>query len=152
MLLVTIISALVFAFLQQLTRLREMDSAMTTHSVGNPEGRAVGLVAALRCAARERGGPLPSIAVADALLDEREWFLGSGRVAPMSTHCGRRGPAVQAVAWAFALTSAGANDLANRAGEINSTSTVALAAMRIRRPMRKGCRLCRSLRDSRILI
>jgi hypothetical protein len=28
-------------------------------------------VAALRCAARERGGPLPSIAVADALLDER---------------------------------------------------------------------------------
>jgi hypothetical protein len=29
------------------------------------------LVAALRGAARERGGPLPSIAVADALLDER---------------------------------------------------------------------------------
>ncbi|MEB4208737.1 hypothetical protein [Mycobacterium sp. 94-17] len=29
------------------------------------------LVAALRDAARERGGPLPSIAVADALLDER---------------------------------------------------------------------------------
>ena len=29
------------------------------------------LVAALRCAARERGGPLPSIAMADALLDER---------------------------------------------------------------------------------
>jgi hypothetical protein len=29
------------------------------------------LVAALRFAARERGGPLPSIAVADALLDER---------------------------------------------------------------------------------
>jgi hypothetical protein len=29
------------------------------------------LVAALRCAARERGGPLPSIDVADALLDER---------------------------------------------------------------------------------
>jgi hypothetical protein len=29
------------------------------------------LVAALRCAARERGGPLPSINVADALLDER---------------------------------------------------------------------------------
>ena len=29
------------------------------------------LVAALRRAARERGGPLPSIAVADALLDER---------------------------------------------------------------------------------
>ena len=35
------------------------------------------LVAALRRAARERGGPLPSIDVADALLDERreltEW-------------------------------------------------------------------------------
>ena len=35
------------------------------------------LVAALRPAARERGGPLPSIDVADALLDERreltEW-------------------------------------------------------------------------------
>jgi hypothetical protein len=34
-------------------------------------------VAALRQAARERGGPLPSIDVADALLDERreltEW-------------------------------------------------------------------------------
>ena len=29
------------------------------------------LVAALRRAAREQGGPLPSIAVADALLDER---------------------------------------------------------------------------------
>ena len=29
------------------------------------------LVAALRRAARERGGPLPSIDVADALLDER---------------------------------------------------------------------------------
>jgi hypothetical protein len=29
------------------------------------------LVAALRRAARERGGPLPSIAEADALLDER---------------------------------------------------------------------------------
>jgi hypothetical protein len=29
------------------------------------------LVAALRRAARERGGPLPSIGVADALLDER---------------------------------------------------------------------------------
>jgi hypothetical protein len=28
-------------------------------------------VAALRHAARERGGPLPSIGVADALLDER---------------------------------------------------------------------------------
>jgi hypothetical protein len=34
------------------------------------------LVAALRRAARERGGPLPSIAAADALLDEcRELFV-----------------------------------------------------------------------------
>ena len=32
------------------------------------------LVAALRRAARERGGPLPLVVVADALLDERrEW-------------------------------------------------------------------------------
>jgi hypothetical protein len=30
------------------------------------------LVAVLRRAARERGGPLPSIEVADALLDERK--------------------------------------------------------------------------------
>jgi hypothetical protein len=35
------------------------------------------LVAALRHAARERGGPLPSIAVADALLDQRS-RLGTG--------------------------------------------------------------------------
>jgi hypothetical protein len=38
------------------------------------------LVAALRRAARERGGPLPSIAVADTLLDERESFLGRGEL------------------------------------------------------------------------
>jgi hypothetical protein len=38
------------------------------------------LVAALRDAARERGGPLPSIEVADALLDERESFLGQGEL------------------------------------------------------------------------
>jgi len=44
------------------------------------------LVAALRCAAQERGGPLPSIAVADALLEERRELtelgnqLGSVRV------------------------------------------------------------------------
>jgi hypothetical protein len=41
------------------------------------------LVAALRRAARERGGPLPSIGVADALLDERrelaEWATNSPR-------------------------------------------------------------------------
>ena len=34
------------------------------------------LVAALRRAARERGGPLPSIDVADALLDERRVLTG----------------------------------------------------------------------------
>jgi hypothetical protein len=34
------------------------------------------LVAALRGAARERGGPLPSIDVADALLDERSELTG----------------------------------------------------------------------------
>jgi hypothetical protein len=33
------------------------------------------LVAALRRAARERGGPLPSIAVAGALLDERHELM-----------------------------------------------------------------------------
>jgi hypothetical protein len=40
-------------------------------------------VAALRRAARERGGSLPSIVVADALLDERreltEWVAATGR-------------------------------------------------------------------------
>jgi hypothetical protein len=40
-------------------------------------GSELRLVAALRRAARERGGPLPSIDVADALLDER---LRVGRV------------------------------------------------------------------------
>jgi hypothetical protein len=34
------------------------------------------LVAALRCAARARGGPPPSLAVADALLDERRELTG----------------------------------------------------------------------------
>jgi hypothetical protein len=42
------------------------------------------LVAALRQAARERGGPLPSIDVADALLDERreltDHSAGHGRI------------------------------------------------------------------------
>jgi hypothetical protein len=37
---------------------------------------ALRLVAALRRAARERGGPLPSIGVADALLDKREPPVG----------------------------------------------------------------------------
>ena len=38
------------------------------------------LVAALRRAARERGGPLPSIDAADALLDERPELTGSCRL------------------------------------------------------------------------
>jgi hypothetical protein len=38
------------------------------------------LVATLRRAARERGGPLPSIAVADALLDERGELTGLPRL------------------------------------------------------------------------
>ena len=38
------------------------------------------LVAALRHAARERGGPLPSIDVADALLDERCELTGLPRL------------------------------------------------------------------------
>jgi hypothetical protein len=37
-------------------------------------------VAALRRAARERGGPLPSIDVADALLDERRERTGVPRL------------------------------------------------------------------------
>jgi hypothetical protein len=37
------------------------------------------LVAALRRATRERDGPLP-LDVADALLDERESFLGQGEL------------------------------------------------------------------------
>ena len=60
------------------------------------------LAAALRRAARERGGPLPSIDVADALLDERcelaEWATtrhGNERIPLLSRHdpplqgCGR---------------------------------------------------------------
>jgi hypothetical protein len=38
------------------------------------------LMAALRCAARDRGGPLPSIDVADALLDERSELAGLPRL------------------------------------------------------------------------
>jgi hypothetical protein len=38
------------------------------------------LVAALRREARERGGPLPWIAVADALLDERRELSGLPRL------------------------------------------------------------------------
>jgi hypothetical protein len=38
------------------------------------------LVAVLRLAARERGGPLPSIDVADALLDERRELTGLPRL------------------------------------------------------------------------
>jgi hypothetical protein len=40
----------------------------------------VGLVTALRRAARERGGPLASIDVADALLDERRELTGLPRL------------------------------------------------------------------------
>jgi hypothetical protein len=46
------------------------------------------LVAALRRAARERGGPLPSVGVADALLDERAKVKadhGGGRSAPLQS-------------------------------------------------------------------
>ncbi len=51
----------------------------TTLALGSPAKKAVAVaidselrsVAALRRAARERGGPLPSIDVADALLHER---------------------------------------------------------------------------------
>jgi len=38
------------------------------------------LVAALRGAAQERGGPLPSTDVADGLLDERRGLTGSRRL------------------------------------------------------------------------
>jgi hypothetical protein len=38
------------------------------------------LVVAFRRAARERGGPLPSIAVADVLLDERRELTGLPRL------------------------------------------------------------------------
>jgi hypothetical protein len=38
------------------------------------------LLAALRRAARERGGPLPSIDMADALLDERHELTGLPRL------------------------------------------------------------------------
>jgi hypothetical protein len=38
------------------------------------------LVAALRRAARERGGPLPLIDVVDALLDERRELTGLSRL------------------------------------------------------------------------
>jgi hypothetical protein len=48
------------------------------------------LVAALRRAARERGVPLPSIAVADALLDERR-KLGHAAY-PLTAALGTRSP------------------------------------------------------------
>ena len=41
---------------------------------------ALRLVAALRRAARERGGPLPLVEVADALLDERRELTGLPRL------------------------------------------------------------------------
>jgi hypothetical protein len=43
------------------------------------------LVAALRRAARERGGPLPSIDVADTLLDERSRLREGSILTP--PHC-----------------------------------------------------------------
>ena len=48
------------------------------------------LVAALRRAARERGGPLPSIDVADALLDERRELTGLPRLTRCLVKRGRR--------------------------------------------------------------
>ena len=44
------------------------------------------LVAALRRAARERGGPLPSTDVADALLDERRELTGTSPPDQLSGH------------------------------------------------------------------
>jgi len=43
-------------------------------------GSKLRLVADLRCAARKRGGPLPSLDVADALLDERRELTGLPRL------------------------------------------------------------------------
>jgi hypothetical protein len=48
-----------------------MDQAPPFSAVARTTDAELRLVAALRRAARERGGPLPSIDVADALLDER---------------------------------------------------------------------------------
>jgi hypothetical protein len=51
----------------------------------------LGLVAALRRAAREWGGPLPSIHVADALVYERRELTDADRATPFSPPavCGR---------------------------------------------------------------
>jgi hypothetical protein len=63
-------------------------------------------VAALRRAARERAGPLPSVGVADALLDERreraEWDYNptvarNARPGPSSTTAGSATPCAEAV-------------------------------------------------------
>jgi hypothetical protein len=43
-------------------------------------GSELRLVVDLRCAARKRAGPLPSIDVADALLDERRELTGLPRL------------------------------------------------------------------------
>jgi hypothetical protein len=72
------------AFLQRsgsATRVRDMLGANANSQTKRDDlmgtgvvGRAIALrhvLAALRRAARERGGPLPSIVAADALLDER---------------------------------------------------------------------------------
>jgi hypothetical protein len=47
------------------------------------------LVAALRLAARERGGRLPSLDVADALLDERREDRGGLRPSPWGSRANR---------------------------------------------------------------
>jgi hypothetical protein len=46
-------------------------------------------VAAIRSAARERGGPVPSIGVADALLDDRRELTELRYNAPQEFHTAR---------------------------------------------------------------
>jgi hypothetical protein len=65
------------------------------------------LVAALRRAARERGGPLPSMDVADALLDERRELTGLPRLTScLDKHKGEtRGSDLQLCRWAKGCVS-----------------------------------------------
>jgi hypothetical protein len=49
---------------------------LRSYVTSKPIDSALRLVAALRWAAPERGGPLPSIDVADALLNERRELCG----------------------------------------------------------------------------
>jgi len=53
------------------SELRHGQQVGRTQNGDTPPDNELHLVAAFRRAARERGGPLPSIEVADALLDER---------------------------------------------------------------------------------